>query len=184
MTVTVDQSEPGVCSDESSTVKWSFIDKDTYLALKNSKNSLPLDKFKGLTTSDSEVIKRLSPSLKSYLIELNASINYALHGEQVIFDNPQDGQTELVKDFLNAEESLDSAFYEILPIDNENMLVVVSRGFLYHLTQSKDALLQFILACLGCLDRFNCTSLQLNRLYLRLLYVQGYHLLIKARVDA
>jgi hypothetical protein len=169
-------------------VNWGFIDRETYASLKESHKALSIDKFKNLCQKNSEVCKHLSESSNAYVILLNDRVNKVLFGYENgvrpsgLLNEHYLG--EQLNTYLNEEVNNDDPFYEILPVDNENFLVVVGRGFLHHLTQSKDAALQYVLACLGCLDRFNCEASQLNELYLRLLYVQGYHLLIQARVQS
>jgi hypothetical protein len=166
----------------------NFIDRETYAGLKDSHHALSINAFKNLCAKDSEVNRRLSVSSQSYLALLNERVNYVLFGTGVFFAHADLHNEVFLREQLKAsleqecEES--SSFYEILLIDNENILVVVGNGFLHHLTQSKDALQKYVLACLGCLDRFKCVSLPLNELYLRLLYIEGYHLLIKARAQS
>lgn len=165
-----------------------FIDRETYASLKESRKALSIDKFKDLCFEDNEACKHLSASSRTYLKLLNDRINYALFGyaKGVRSSGMLDEQyldAQLVA-YLNEAPEREDAFYEILPVDHENFLVVVGSGFLYHLTQSKDAAVAYVLACLSCIDRFNCASPQLNELYLRLLYFPGYHLLIQARVQS
>lgn len=169
-------------------VNWGYIDRETYASLKETRKTLSIDKFKNLYQKESEVCKHLSESSHAYVVLLDDRINKVLFGcERGVRFGELLNECylgEQLNTYLSDEVTNGDAFYEILPVDNENFLVVVGRGFLHHLTQSKDAALQYVLACLGCLDRFNCEASQLNELYLRLLYVQGYHLLIQARVQS
>lgn len=161
---------------------WCFIDRDTYNSLRQGGRGLLLTDFTGLMLGQSPVRNKLSDSTIEYINLLNNEIQYALFG-----GNSSTGQEYLlnqVKGYLNTPCDRDTPFYEILPIDNKSFLVVVENGFLHFLTQSKDTLLQYVLTCLSYLDRFKCEMSQLNKLYLRLSLVEGYHLLIKARVQS
>lgn len=74
------------------------------------------------------------------------------------------------------------SFYEILPVGDGNLLVIMENGFLHYLTQSKSTAQGFVLRCLGELDRFKTDKTGLNKLYLDLAFIDNYPLLIKARL--
>lgn len=181
---------PSLCTTADVTVPiWNFVDRSTYNALRQGGRGPLLTDFIGLSKGVAPVQNKLSISTLDYLRLLNERIHYVLFGTGVATDphasNPE--QEYLLKQlnaYLNDSAESDTPFYEILPIDNKSFLVIVENGFLHFLTQSKDTLLQYVLTCLGCLDRFKCEASRLNELYLRLSFIEGYHLLIKARAQS
>lgn len=83
---------------------------------------------------------------------------------------------------LGQDSARDDSFYEILPVGDGVILVVMENGFLHHLTQSKNSASALVLNCLGALDRFKSDLSVLNKLYLNLAFIENYHLLMKARL--
>ena len=73
--------------------------------------------------------------------------------------------------------------YDTLPIDGQTLIVVVQKGFLNHLADSKDNYRAFVLACIRCMDRFNCDLSQLNQLYLRLQLTSAPYELMRCRIQ-
>lgn len=73
--------------------------------------------------------------------------------------------------------------FDTVFIGNSNLLVVVKRGFLNYLAETKDNFKQFVLACIRCSDRFNCDKSQLNKLYLQLQLSDAPYELLRCRID-
>lgn len=89
---------------------------------------------------------------------------------------------ECYRDRLLEPVESSNSFYEILPVGDGNLLVIMENGFLHYLTQSKSTAQGFVLRCLGELDRFKTDKAGLNKLYLNLAFIDNYPLLIKARL--
>lgn len=177
--------------------EWKFIDRATFRSLLENSRAATLLDFASLGKPGGVISNKLSVTTAEYVALLNDRIHYTLFGTSTVISETTTGHVhrqkthtedayllEQVNAFLDNVDEADDVFYEILPIDDKNFLVVVESGFLNLLTQSKDTLLQFILACLGYLDRFKCDSSQLNRQYLRIKFIEGYHLLVKARAQS
>ena len=170
-------------------VQWHFIDRPTYNSLREGPKALTLQDFVNLSCGESPAHNKLSHSTLKYVLEMNRRIHYVLFGEDCVrserIDDLATDMHQYVKEqlsqFLDVEDGGHTTFYEILPIDDKSFLVVVENGFLNYTTQSKDTFKEFVLACLGYLDRFKCEPLHLNQLYLRLSFIKGYHLLVRAR---
>lgn len=166
---------------------WKFIDRDTYRSLREDAKLISLADFASMQEPRGAIAARMSPSSYESLMLLNQRIAYALFGDCELDGGRTDNSDylfEQVKCFLqDCEQDLDT-FYEILTIEDNSFLVIVEKGFLHFLTQSKDTLLQYVLTCLGHLDRFKCDNSHLNRQYLRLSFIEGYHLLVKARAQS
>lgn len=169
-------------------VTWHFIDRATYNTLRQGIKALDLVDFVDLSNGKSPAHNRLSESTLKYIMMMNERIRYVIFGDSGIGSDGKPSQDDYLykqlEQFLQETYETVTSFYEILPIDNKSFLVVVENGFLDFTTQSKDNLKEFILACLGYLDRFKCDPGQLNQLYLRLSFITGYHLLIKARASS
>lgn len=136
----------------------------------------------------------LSVMTHAYLVELN---NYL--SELVIGSNPISSHiplSEREKDYIcfavqgdMTEEhcvplgDTQKLSYDTLPIDGQNLIVVVQKGFLNHLADSKDNYRAFVLACIRCMDRFNCDLSQLNQLYLRLQLTSAPYELMRCRIQ-
>lgn len=88
----------------------------------------------------------------------------------------------IFNDRLTKDVESDQSFYEILPVGDGDLLVIMENGFLNHITQSKIAASAFVLLCLSQLDRFKVDKIYLNKLYLNLAFIDSYHLLLKARL--
>lgn len=88
----------------------------------------------------------------------------------------------IFNDRLTKDVESDQSFYEILPVGDGDLLVIMENGFLNHITQSKIAASAFVLLCLSQLDRFKVDKSRLNKLYLNLAFIDSYHLLLKARL--
>lgn len=170
-------------------VQWHFIDRATYSSLREGPKALTLTDFVNVGCGVSPAHNKLSHSTLRYVLEMNRRIRYVLFGEDIVMCGALDDVVsdmhsylkEQLAEFLDAEVTDCSTFYEILPIDDKSFLVVVENGFLNYTTQSKDTFKEFVLACLGYLDRFKCDPVHLNKLYLRLSFIKGYHLLVRAR---
>lgn len=170
-------------------VQWHFIDRATYSSLREGPKALTLTDFVNVGCGVSPAHNKLSHSTLKYVLEMNRRIRYVLFGEDIVKCEALDDVAsdmysylkEQLAEFLDAEVTDCSSFYEILPIDDKSFLVVVENGFLNYTTQSKDTFKEFVLACLGYLDRFKCDPVHLNQLYLRLSFIKGYHLLVRAR---
>lgn len=88
----------------------------------------------------------------------------------------------IFNDRLTKDVESDQSFYEILPVGDGDLLVIMENGFLNHITQSKITASAFVLLCLSQLDRFKVDKSRLNKLYLNLAFIDSYHLLLKARL--
>lgn len=171
--------------------RWHFIDRPTYNALRCSSRPLDVTDFVNLSDGISPAHNRLSLSTQEYTRMLNRELQYVLfEAVAPVRDGDNSDATaqsqylrEQLRSFLEDESGGNTAFYEILPIDGKSFLVIVESGFIQFITQSKDSLIEFVLACLGCLDRFKCDASQLNKLYLRLRLIPGFHTLVKARAQ-
>lgn len=169
-------------------VHWHFIDRDSYNSLRKGADALTLQDFVNLSCGVSPAHAKLSDSTLKYIREMNNRIGYVLFGQDYadpscksVGDSMDKYMKEQLRQFLDDDVTGHTSFYEILPIDDKSFLVVVENGFLNYTTQSKDNLKEFILTCLGYLDRFKCNAGYLNQLYLRLSFIKGYHLLIRTR---
>lgn len=177
-----------VAGNSQSQPSWRFIDTQTYAALKETRHALDPQKFKELWYPDSSSAKRISASTHTYITFVDElvkqvlfnTLSYASQSKKSLDHTYLEMQA---KAYLKDKAEPNTLFYEFMPIDSENFMVVVGRGFLYHVTQSKDNLQRFVLACLGCIDHFNCTDLQLNTLYLRLNFIQDYTVLLQAKAQ-
>lgn len=166
---------------------WRFIDRQTYSALNENRHVSVVGDFTDIWHKDTKAAKQLSESSFEYITMIDKILKQVLLGQSA-FDlgDGTFNSTYLLaqaKAYLNDASEENTSFYEIQLIDNQNFMVVVGRGFLHHVTQSKDNLLAYVLACLRCLDHFNCSYLQLNTLYLRLAYVKDYTVLIKNKAQ-
>lgn len=73
--------------------------------------------------------------------------------------------------------------YDTLPVDDHSLIIVVQKGFLNHLADNKDNYREFVLACIRCMDRFNCDLSQLNHLYLQLQLTAAPFELLRCRIQ-
>lgn len=92
-----------------------------------------------------------------------AELNYVK--DSVLMDLTQPSGTYLQAESQNTETKVS---YDTLPLDGQTVVVVVQKGFANHLADSKDNFRGFVLACIRCMDSFNCDKTQLNQLYLSL----------------
>lgn len=148
--------------------------------------------------NDKSVFKKVSDRLRWYIRYTHAKINHALFKDVLwdcdIFYNGsyQGGPNKESMEYKNMVEVFEdrlltpvetcNSFYEILPIGDGNILIIMENGFLHYLTQSKSTAQAFVLHCLGELDRFKTDKSGLNKLYLDLGFIDNYVLLIKARL--
>lgn len=121
----------------------------------------------------------LSVMTHAYLIELNHYLSDLLFGfprglNQVSLSEREAEYTRyavstdmVTPDYLDSCVGETKLFYDTLPIDSHSLIVNVQKGFLNHLADSKDNYREFVLACIRCMDRFNCDKSQLNQLYLQ-----------------
>lgn len=173
--------------DRQSQTNWRFIDRQTYSALNENRHVSVVGDFCDIWHKDTKACKQLSEASFEYITFIDKTLKKVLLGEicsvigkETLNSNYLEQQA---KSYLNDQSAENTSFYEIQLIDNQNFMVVVGKGFLHHVTQSKDNLLAYVLACLSCLDRFNCNYMQLNTLYLRLAYIKDYTLLIKNKAQ-
>lgn len=77
----------------------------------------------------------------------------------------------------------DNLCYEIIPVNNDKFLVVISKGFINYVTSTKENYKEFLLSCLRAFDRFNCSTSAINKLYVNLLLNDKYLDLVKLKID-
>lgn len=157
------------------------------MALNENRHVSVVGDFSDIWHKGTKASEQLSESSFEYICLIDEFVKQVLLEHSVCSNNNQTVNgtylKEQAKQYLNDETEGNTSFYEIQLIDNQNFMVVVGRGFLHHVTQSKDNLLAYVLACLRCLDHFNCSYLQLNTLYLRLAYVKDYTVLIQNKAQ-
>lgn len=169
----------------------TFVDKDSFSRLQSA--HLKLDDFVSLA-NNSKPSSALSVMSHAYLCELNRVLSDVVLGyipdilapaqttkesqytAYAVWEDMTQNHTGLVDQ--GAELS-----YDPLPVDAQHLLVVVQKGFLYHLADSKDNFKQFVLACIRCMDRFNCDLSQLNQLYLQLQLSEAPFELLRCRIQ-
>lgn len=136
----------------------------------------------------------LSVMTHAYLVELNNYLSELVIGSTPISTHVPLSEREknytrfAVQGDMTAEHCVplgdtQKLSYDTLPIDGQNLIVVVQKGFLNHLADSKDNYRAFVLACIRCMDRFNCDLSQLNQLYLHLQLTSAPYELMRCRIQ-
>jgi hypothetical protein len=136
----------------------------------------------------------LSVMTHAYLVELNNYLSELVVGNIQISTHVPLSEREkeytrfAVQDDMKGEccvplGDTQKLSYDTLPIDGQTLIVVVQKGFLNHLADSKDNYRAFVLACIRCMDRFNCDLSQLNQLYLRLQLTSAPYELMRCRIQ-
>lgn len=131
----------------------------------------------------------------AYLIELNNHLSEIVIGQNRVlcqlaltenertyteFAVLQDMTTPASPHYLGEQAKL---CYDTLPLDDHSLIIVVQKGFLNHLADNKDNYREFVLACIRCMDRFNCDLSQLNQLYLQLQLTAAPFELLRCRIQ-
>lgn len=167
-----------------------FIDK-TYFKSLSDKNTTIEDIYNSTYNSYNNN-KNISDLTKSYLNYVNKEIFRIVLN---IFLNEgsdtKTQETEYVKSKFKAEvleqECVlypeDNLCYEIIPVNNDKFLIVISKGFINYVTSTKENYKEFLLSCLRAFDRFNCSTSVINKLYVNLLLNDKYLDLVKLRVE-
>lgn len=137
----------------------------------------------------------LSVMTHAYLIELNSYLSDLVFGHicDSIYIPLSQRESDYTKFAVRGDMSPTEACalsdeaqklsYDTLPIDAQTLIVVVQKGFLNHLADSKDNYRAFVLACIRCMDRFNCDLSRLNQLYLRLQLTSAPYELMRCRIQ-
>lgn len=169
----------------------TFVDRDSFNRLQSS--HFKMDDFVRLVRSR-KPSSGLSVMSQAYLCELNVKLAEltSLGYNEYILRPPQSPVEIKYTEFAVWEDMTcgpttagepSELCYDALPVDGQNLLIVVQKGFLYHLADNKNNYKQFVLACIRCMDRFNCDLSRLNRLYLQLQLSEAPFELLRCRIQ-
>lgn len=181
-------SEVAACSTQ---ISVTFVDQDSFKRLQST--HFKMEDFAKLVRSG-KPSTALSVMSHAYLAELNRLISDLVLGRiedyQAPVQTPKEIQYTTYAVWEDMTQSLPTCAleppelcYDALPLDAQSLLIVVQKGFLYHLAGNKDNYKQFVLACIGCMDRFNCDLSQLNQLYLQLQLSDAPFELLRCRIQ-
>lgn len=164
-----------------------FVDRNNYGNILDKKFNINdlVDIITGVKTND-----RLSPLTTMIIMELNDKLSQALFDQGCYNPNMSLASSKLgnadhkyvthyVKDCLvknntpdcvpyGVDISEEKKYYELIPLANNDILVVFEEAFFEIITESKDKLLQFVLDCLCYQYKFNSNMELLMKLYLSL----------------
>jgi hypothetical protein len=182
----------------------TFVDRDNFTRLQSA--HFKMEDFVTVVRSG-KPSSQLSVMTHAYLCELNTRLSELVLGQNLPSFGPNQSTKEaqytefsvwddMTRPRMECEVMGDSLLsrsltpqkphelcYDALPVDGQNLLIVVQQGFLYHLADSKDNYKQFVLACIRCMDRFNCDLSQLNQLYLQLQLSEAPFELLRCRIQ-
>ena len=176
------------------TLKFQFVDRKNFNRLQST--HFQLKDFENLVCKNTS--DKVSVTTKAYLAYLNKLLNEQVLGVDLHYDPPaqapheveytrsavwQDMATLDHWDVTAVDTDRSLLCYDTIPINDHGLLIVVGDGFLYHLASNKDNYIQFILACIRCMDRFNCDLSQLNKLYLQLRLSGAPYELLRCRIQ-
>ena len=176
------------CNSVRETLEIAFITKDLFVRLQSAR--FELDEFlKAVKQSQTPSV--MSTMTHAYLNHLNNKLSELVLGQQRVYPGPAitERERKYTEDAVMADmvqecpTEQSQLCYDTVPVDGNKLLVVVHKGFLNHLASSKDNYEQFVLACIRCMDRFNCDLSQLNHLYLLLKFVGATHELLRCRIQ-
>lgn len=172
-------------------VSITFVDRDSFVRLQSP--HFKMDEFVTLVHS-ARSSESLSVMSHAYLAELNTRLSELVLGSSFCFSGPAQTPREakytafavwqdMTVSCEDFSEKTPELCYDALPVDGQNLLIVVQKGFLYHLADNKDNYKKFVLACIRCMDRFNCDLSQLNQLYLQLQLTEAPFELLRCRIQ-
>ena len=176
------------CSSGRETMEIVFVTQDLFVRLQSA--HFKLDEFvKAVKLSQTPSV--MSTMTHAYLSHLNNKLSELALGQQCFYPGPAitERERKYIEDAVMADMTQEcpteqsQLCYDTVPVDGNKLLVVVHKGFLNHLAGSKDNYEQFVLACIRCMDRFNCDLSQLNHLYLLLKFVGATHELLRCRIQ-
>lgn len=189
--------DPSMGGDEPSpnTLKFQFVDRKNFDRLQS--GHFQLKDFEDLVCKNTS--DKVSVTTQAYLSYLNKMLSEQVLGLDLHYDPPAQAPHELeythsavwqdmtvlenYRDDVAVDTDPSLLCYDTIPISDQRLLIVVGDGFLYHLASNKDNYIQFILACIRCMDRFNCDLSQLNKLYLQLRLSGAPYELLRCRIQ-
>jgi len=180
-----------------------FIDRNNYVSILDKKFNLD-DLVE--TIAGKKMNERLSPLTTAIIYEINGKLHKAFFDSYFYNENrwslfAQLSNTDVkyvehyTKDSLvkshdqtacigivgcNSEEK---KYYELIPLSNNDILVVFEEAFFDITTESKDRLKEFVLDCLCHQYRFNSNLELLMKLYLSLQINDTYLDMVKLRFN-
>lgn len=178
----------------SNTLKFQFVDRKNFNRLQST--HFQLKDFETLVCKNTS--DKVSVTTQAYLAYLNKLLNEQVLSVDLHYDPPAQAPHEveythsavwqdmtMMESYRVAAVDTDPSLlcYDTIPINDHGLLIVVGDGFLYHLASNKDNYIQFILACIRCMDRFNCDLSQLNKLYLQLRLSAAPYELLRCRIQ-
>lgn len=184
----------GCDSSASNTLKFQFVDRKNFNRLQSA--HFQLKDFETLVCKNTS--DKVSVTTQAYLAYLNKLLREQVLSVDLHYDPPAQAPHEVEythsavwQDMTTLYNCNDIAVdtdrsllcYDTIPINDHGLLIVVGDGFLYHLASNKDNYIQFILACIRCMDRFNCDLSRLNKLYLQLRLSGAPYELLRCRIQ-
>ena len=178
----------------SNTLKFQFVDRKNFNRLQST--HFQLKDFENLVCKNTS--DKVSVTTQAYLAYLDKLLNEQVLSVDLHYDPPAQAPHEVEythsavwQDMTMLDNCDDTAVdtdrsllcYDTIPINDHGLLIVVGDGFLYHLASNKDNYIQFILACIRCMDRFNCDLSRLNKLYLQLRLSGAPYELLRCRIQ-
>lgn len=176
------------CNSGRESVEIAFVTQDLFVRLQSA--NFKLDEFiKAVKLSQTPSM--MSTMTHAYLSHLNKKLSKLVLGKQWLYPGPAitERERKYIKDAVKADmvqecpTEQSQLCYDTVPVDGNKLLVVVHKGFLNHIAGSKDNYEQFVLACIRCMDRFNCDLSRLNHLYLLLKFVGATHELLRCSIQ-
>ena len=176
------------------TLNFQFVDRRNFNRLQSA--HFQLKDFENLVCKNTS--DKVSVTTQAYLTYLDKLLNEQVLSVDLHYDPPAQAPHEVeythsavwqdmtvLESYRVAAVDTDPSLlcYDTIPINDHGLLIVVGDGFLYHLASNKDNYIQFILACIRCMDRFNCDLSQLNKLYLQLRLSGAPYELLRCRIQ-
>lgn len=192
-TVESDIASPLLAGYSDTALRVTFIDHSNFVRLQSM--HFTLEDFPKLIHEGKKTDK-LSVMSQAYLSQLNVFLSEVVLGQLIALPTPAQSEKEkqytlysVTSDLLCpgyvevASSDTQKLCYDTLPVDSRSLVVVVQQGFLNHLANNKDSYTQFVLDCIRCMDRFNCDTSQLNKLYLNIRLTGAPYELLRCRIQ-